>query len=102
MNLEIKNNKIDVNFLYLSNKERLFLCAVMNSFIVDGWLRRSITSHVSFFFVYNTPVPRLQEGDKWFAEIVERAAKLICTTPEFDDLLEEVKSKKAKVGRFLG
>ncbi|ATS18522.1 hypothetical protein L5470_06685 [Synechococcus sp. PCC 6717] len=32
------------------------------------------------------PVPRLQEGDKWFAEIVERAAKLICTTPEFEDL----------------
>jgi hypothetical protein len=42
------------------------------------------------------PVPRLQKGDKWFTEIVERAAKLICTTPEFDDLLEEVKSKKEK------
>ncbi len=27
---------------------------------------------------------------------MERAAKLICTTPEFDDLLMEVKSKRAK------
>jgi hypothetical protein len=92
----IENKKFDFSFSYLGNKDRLFLCAVMNSFIVDAWLRRSITSHVSFFFVYNTPLPRLQEGDRWFAEIVERAAKLICTTPEFDDLLEEVKSKKAK------
>jgi hypothetical protein len=31
-----------------------------------------------------------QKGDKWFDEIVERAAKLICTTPEFDDLAKEV------------
>jgi hypothetical protein len=87
---KIKNNSIDFNFSALNNNERLFLCAVMNSFVVDASLRQSITSHVSFFFVYNTPVPRLQKGDKWFSEIVERAAKLICMTPEFDDLAAEV------------
>ncbi|WP_448570143.1 hypothetical protein [Trichothermofontia sp.] len=48
------------------------------------------------FYIYQLPVPRLQAGDQWFTEIVERAAKLICTTPEFDDLLEEVKRQKAK------
>jgi Putative DNA-binding domain len=32
----------------------------------------------------------LIEGDRFFAEIVERAAKLICTTPDFDDLAHQV------------
>lgn len=36
------------------------------------------------------PVPRLTAADPAFAPIVERAAKLICTTPEFDDLAREV------------
>jgi hypothetical protein len=80
----------------ISNSEQLFLCGVLNSFIVDWMMRQKVSSTLNFFYVYSTPVPRLQEGDKWFTEIVERAAKLICTTPEFDDLLEEVKSKKEK------
>jgi hypothetical protein len=29
-------------------------------------------------------------GDRHFKEIVERAAKLICTTPKFDELAQEV------------
>jgi len=62
----------------------------MNSFVVDFWLRRSVTNHLSFFFVYGVPVPRLTAQDAAFAPIVERAAKLICTTPDFDDLAKEV------------
>lgn len=38
------------------------------------------------FYVYQLPVPRLTEGDRYFQEIVERAGKLICTSPEYDDL----------------
>jgi hypothetical protein len=41
------------------------------------------------FNLYQMPVPRLTAGDPGFAEIVERSAKLICTTPEFDDLAKE-------------
>ncbi|WP_448560441.1 hypothetical protein [Trichothermofontia sp.] len=43
--------------VYLSHRERLFVFTVMNSFVIDTWLRRSITTHVSFSFVYNIPVP---------------------------------------------
>jgi len=42
------------------------------------------------FYIYQMPVPRLADNDAQFAPIVERAAKLICTTPEFDDLAREV------------
>lgn len=42
------------------------------------------------FYIYQLPVPRLTKADRPFQKIVERAAKLICTTPEFDDLAAEV------------
>jgi hypothetical protein len=63
---------------------------MLNSFVADYLIRQRITAHVSFFFIYGLPVPRSQSGDRFFSEIVERAAKLICTTPEFDDLAEAV------------
>ncbi len=73
----------------LSRKEMLFLGAVWNSFTLDYQLRLRVTANVNFFYVYQLPVPRLTEKDPAFRPIVERAARLICTTPEFDDLAKE-------------
>ncbi|UAJ74603.1 ATP-binding protein (plasmid) [Synechocystis sp. PCC 7339] len=70
--------------------EMFFLCAVWNSFVVDFMLRQRVSANINFFYVYQLTIPRLQKGDAWFDEIVERAAKLICTTPEFDELAAEV------------
>lgn len=78
------------NNRYIEYGEMLALCALWNSFVVDSMLRQRISANINFFYVYQLTVPRLQEGDRWFAEIVERAAKLICTTPEFDDLAKDV------------
>jgi hypothetical protein len=73
----------------ISNIELLYFSAVMSSFIVDFSLRQRVGSQLNIFFVKQTSVPRLQKGDRPFQKIVERAAKLICTTPEFDDLAAE-------------
>jgi hypothetical protein len=70
--------------------EQIFFCAVMNSFTVDYVFRQRVTTHVTFFTVNNISVPRLTRENIIFQRIVERAAKLICTTPEFDDLAAEV------------
>jgi hypothetical protein len=75
---------------YLDNAKRLFIASVFNSYVFDWFVRQSVTAHVSFFFVYNTPVPRLNKTDPQFAPIVDRAARLICITPEFDDLAKAV------------
>lgn len=90
-------NKIPATKIFNENGERLidnssqlFVCAVWNSFVIDWLLRRKITTTLNYFYIYQLPVPRLIEGDRYFDEIVERAAKLICTTPEFDDLAAEV------------
>jgi hypothetical protein len=73
-------------------KEMVYLCGVWNSFVLDYQLRLRVTANVNFFYVYQLPVPRLTEKDPAFRPIVERATRLICTTPEFDDLWNEVKT----------
>ena len=42
------------------------------------------------FNTYQLPVPRLTKDDPQFAPLVERAARLVCTSPEFDDLAKAV------------
>lgn len=68
----------------------LFLTALFNSFVLDYSMRQRVAANITQFFLYQLPVPRLTEADPRFAPIVERAAKLICTTPEYDALAAEV------------
>jgi hypothetical protein len=74
----------------IRDEEQVFLCAVWNSFLLDYLVRMKVTTTLNFFYVYQLPVPRLTAKDKAFGPIVERAARLICTTAEFDDLAKEV------------
>ncbi len=74
----------------LSDVEQLYLCAAWNSFVLDAMLRMKVSSTLNFFYIYQLPIPRLTEKDSTFTPIVTRAAKLICTTPEFDELAKAV------------
>jgi hypothetical protein len=94
----MESGQVDPNRVPLSMESRLYLCAVMNSFVVDSWLRRVISKHLSFFYVLSVPVPRLGTGDRDLARIVDRSARLICTTPEFDDLAKAVGLKNHRNG----
>ena len=87
------NHKLPVEKLQgagLPTDARLYLCSVMNSCIVDFSLRQRVSTNLAYFFLYQTPVPRLKQGDDFFDAIVRRAAQLICTAPEYDDLAAEV------------
>lgn len=90
--LDEKGNKI------IDDTTQLFICAVWNSFTLDYTVRQKVTTSLNFFHIYQLPVPRLCKGDQFFDAIVERAAKLICTTPEFDDLAREVGLDSHKSG----
>lgn len=74
---------------WISSQEQLFVAGAWNSFVVDWIIRQKVTTTLNFFYLYQLPIPRLTTGDAGFAEIVERSAKLICTTPEFDELAME-------------
>jgi hypothetical protein len=49
-----------------------------------------VTTTLNYHYVYSLPIPRLTEEHPGFAFIVERAARLICTTPEYDELARSV------------
>ncbi|WP_396432967.1 Eco57I restriction-modification methylase domain-containing protein [Limnohabitans sp.] len=73
-----------------SEKERVYLCALLNSYCIDFCIRSRVTTNLNFFFLEQLSVPRLSEFHPQFSPIVRRAARLICTTPEFDDLAQSV------------
>ncbi|MEG4965705.1 Eco57I restriction-modification methylase domain-containing protein [Microcoleus sp. B6-A1] len=91
----IPTNSFAGNSLNLSSSPKdisqlLVISSFLNSFCVDYSIRQQVSANINMFYIYQLPVPRLQKDDRWFEEIVERAAKLICTTPEFDELAKEV------------
>jgi len=71
-------------------KTMVAIVALFDSLIADWFMRQRVTNHCNFFYMKQLPVPRLTEKDAAFRPIVERAARLICTTPEFDDLAQEI------------
>lgn len=81
-----------------SEKERVYLCALLNSYCIDFCIRSRVTTNLNFFFLEQLPVPRLSESAPQFEPIVQRAARLICTTTEFDDLAKSVGLKSHQNG----
>ncbi|THF70152.1 ATP-binding protein [Deinococcus sp. Arct2-2] len=84
----VNAGKTELNIESMTNASRLYVVALFNSFMLDSLIRQRVTSHVSFFFVYGLPVPRLTPTHPEFQPIVQAAARLICTAPEFDELAQ--------------
>lgn len=82
-------HSINASTAGLNGKELLYVTSVLNSFALDFSLRQRVSANITMFYVYQLPAPRLTEKDPTFSPIVERAARLICTTPEFDNLAKE-------------
>ncbi|MGB7441722.1 MAG: RNA-binding domain-containing protein, partial [Coleofasciculaceae cyanobacterium] len=83
-------NTLIVSKQFSKLNELLIVVSMLNSFVCDFITRQKVTAHCNMFYIYQLPVSRLTQGEPYFNDIVERAAKLICTTPEFDDLAAEV------------
>ena len=70
--------------------ELICCSALLNSFVCDYAIRQKVTAHCNMFYVYQLPIPRLTAEDVRFNAIVARAARLVCTTPEFAELWNAV------------
>ncbi|MCK5717019.1 MAG: hypothetical protein KAH77_05965 [Thiomargarita sp.] len=85
-------NSIILTMGGLNNTHDLILQAsFLNSFVVNWLLRQKVTSNINMFYVYQLPFPRITDKN-----IITRAAKLICTAPEFYDLAKEVVLKRVR------
>ena len=76
----------------------LGIVALLNAFLVDSFIRFKVTAHCNMFYVYQLPIPRLTANNAAFTPIVTRAARLVCITPEFNDLAQEVGLKSYRDG----
>ena len=94
VNFPFKHDKVKYNELCFSYNELLLLSTILNSYVVDFILRSRVTTNLNLFYLYQLPIPRLLPTDKRFKNIVEKAAKLICTTDEFTELWEDVMKTK--------
>ena len=86
----ITGNSLHVGFEPTEPKAMLILSAMLNGFAFDFQIRQQVTSNLTMFFIYQTRVPRIDAASAQGAILCERAAKLICTTPQFDDLAKQV------------
>lgn len=78
----------------LNTSNILYYQGILNSFTVDFYIRPMVSININMFYVNQLPIPRLESTNKWFHEIVERTAKLICITPDFIELWEDVIKSK--------
>lgn len=76
--------------ILIDNEQNLFLLAFFNSLCIDYNLRQSVNTNLSFYFLYQLPIPRLTKSDYWFKKIVERVVKLICISDEFAELWKDI------------
>ena len=81
-----------------SHSDMLYICAMFNSFVLDWLLRLKIQRNLNMFLIYQLPMPRLNASDLMLRSISYRTARLICTTPEFDDLAQAVGLKSHREG----
>jgi hypothetical protein len=70
-------NSILINAGHSLNEETLiFITAILNSLVLDAFLRLKVSQNINMFYIYQLPVPRLTKSDPIVAPIVSRAAKL--------------------------
>jgi hypothetical protein len=91
-------HSINATRTLLSPDVLLFLTGVLNSLSFDFALRSMVSANLTMFFIYQMWAPRPARSDRLFEAIVKRAVRLICTTPEFDDLAKDVGLKSHKDG----
>jgi hypothetical protein len=93
-NFPFKHSIEKYNELRLSYSELLILVTILNSYVLDYVLRSRVTTNLNSFYLYQLPVPKLIQTDFWYKPLIERAAKLICSTEEFAELWENVTNCK--------
>lgn len=74
----------------IEDRELLYLAAILNSFIADYFIGQKISANLNMFYIYQLPVPRLTKKDAIFSTIVQHAARLVCTTSEYEKLWDLV------------
>jgi hypothetical protein len=80
------SDSLVVCFEPTDERTQLILLSFLNSFSFDYFLRQQVSANLTMFFIYQCPIPRLSPSDSVARPLIDRAARLVCTDPEYDEL----------------
>lgn len=86
--------KFDNKESLITNLEMLYLQGVLNSLVIDYIIRLKVSSVVNYFYLYQTPIPRMNKGNIFFDIITDLSLKLSCIDESFSKLWKSVKNKE--------
>ncbi len=86
---EVNSTALKVADSKINAVEQCYLTSVANSLVLDWLLRQSVTSTLNMFYLYQLPVPRLPSADAKCQRLAMRAARLVCTGPQYDQLAKD-------------
>jgi uncharacterized protein (DUF433 family) len=68
----------------------LLFTSILNSFVADFLLRKTVSNHLNFFILQSLAVPRVNPTDGQTHQLLRFATHLTCTTPELANLWEDM------------
>ena len=74
----------------LTYEELLYLCAMLNSFIIDFGMRRKIASAINIFHMKEIRIPKFEYTSQ-FQQLSVYAGQLVCKTNEFNKIKDQLK-----------
>ncbi len=75
--------------------ETLYLMALLNSFVLDYYIRQRVSANLNMFYIYELPIPEPEPGIK--ARIVELAFRLLYRRSHYDDMAQELGIKVSEI-----
>ncbi len=66
----------------------IYLMALLNSFVLDYYIRQRVSANLTMFFLYELPIPDVDEKIK--SEVVEMAFRLLYRKGYYDDMANEI------------
>jgi Alw26I/Eco31I/Esp3I family type II restriction m6 adenine DNA methyltransferase len=78
----------------LTNKNKLLVVGILNSFVFDYQIRMRMSTSISMHVFYQSYAPRINSTSEVGAQICKRALELVCVSNEFSELWSEVMNTK--------
>jgi len=71
-------------------KKAAYLTGMLNSFVVDYIIRQKMSTNINFNFFLELPIPSSGQAGAYYEQIAKKAAQLVATTGEFEQLKKEI------------
>ncbi len=70
-------------------KKMAYLVGMLDSFVVDYLIRQKMSANINFNFFLELPVPSPEQAGAYYDQIAKKAAQLVATGEEFEQLKKE-------------